>query len=365
MAPRPALEQVREGSTAFRVPASDHQKGPKAKEGVPFYNPAMRLSRDLSVLVLRAVSAGAQEPWTVCDAMASLGARGLRLAHEVPGVRVLLNDANEDSVKLARENAHHLNLPNVEFRTGRLEPLLADGRWDWVDIDPYGTPAPYLDLAVAAVRHSGVLAVTATDKASLCGVYPDVCLRRYNARPLHGPLMWEVATRILLSAIARAAGRRDRSIRPLLAHSTQHYVRAYVRVLDGAGEADRQARGFGYAWVAPDLSRGIGPEPPADAASAGPLWAGPLGEATFVSTLPTTDPALRVLLDRLATDVEGPPLYYTVDELTRAWKRPAPRLAAILERLRADGSWANRTHFAPRGIKTTAAPEAFRRILGA
>lgn len=364
------LVEVTEGTTTFHVPQSEHVKGPKAKEGVPFYNPAMRLARDVSVLVLRAEAASRTKPMTVCDAMASLGARGLRFANEVRNVHVTLNDPNLDSVHLAKQNADRLGLKNYDWRMGRLETLLSDHRFDWIDIDPFGTPAHYLDLAAAAVNDGGVLAVTGTDKAALCGVYPDVCLRRYNARPTHGPLMWESALRILLGAVARAAGRRDRWIEPLLGHSTQHYVRVYARVRDGAGESNRQASQFAYAWTEKDHARRFNERPPPEGDYAGPLWAGALSDRALLERILRDLPAwatndLRRRLTLLHEEADAPPLYYTIDEFTRSLKTSAPRMEKLLERLREAGHVATRTHFTPRGFKTDAPPQAVQRALKA
>lgn len=41
--------------------------------------------------------------------------------------------------------------------------------YDVVDLDPYGTPAQLLDSAVQSVKDGGLLCVTATDMANLCG----------------------------------------------------------------------------------------------------------------------------------------------------------------------------------------------------
>lgn len=347
------LEEITEGTTTFLAPRSSHRRGPKAIEGVPFYNPEMRLARDLSVAVLATWARSRPRPVRVCDAMSSLGARGLRFAHEIPGVTVTLNDANADAVALARENAKRLGLGNLEVRHGRLQALLASQRFDWVDIDPFGTPAPFFESALEGVASDGVLAVTATDKAALCGVYPEVCLERYGARPLHGPVMWEVATRILIGAIARIAHAAGRSIRPLLAHSTHHYVRAYLQMGPAAA-----APPLGYAWVRDDLSRELAPHQPSDANWGGPLWSEPLCDPGFVERVATealaASAATRRRLDFLAAEARSPALYYTIDEFTRSLKTDAPRLATLVERLRARGHAASRTHFTPRGFKTDA-----------
>ena len=43
-----------------------------------------------------------------------------------------------------------------------------------VDLDPYGSPAMFLDAAVQCVTDGGLLCVTATDLAVLCGNHSEV-----------------------------------------------------------------------------------------------------------------------------------------------------------------------------------------------
>ena len=57
---------------------------------------------------------------------------------------------------------------------GELVPLLGDLRtsvlsqgWHWIDIDPFGSPVPFLDTAIQALARRGVLEVSATDTAAL------------------------------------------------------------------------------------------------------------------------------------------------------------------------------------------------------
>jgi len=47
-------------------------------------------------------------------------------------------------------------------------------RVDVIDLDPYGTAAPFIDSAVQAVADGGLLCVTCTDLAVLAGSnYPE------------------------------------------------------------------------------------------------------------------------------------------------------------------------------------------------
>lgn len=358
------LVEVTEGTTTLLVPPTAHKRGPKKREGTPFYNPAMQVARDVSVLTLRTLLQQDPRPWRVFDAMAATGARGLRLANEVPGTNVQLNDANPDSISLAQQNAKRLGLRNVDFRVGRLESHIAAESYDWVDLDPFGTPAPFIDAAMLGVMENGVLAVTATDTASLSGVYPDACFRRYNARSRRGDCMPELAARILVGAIVRSAGRRDRGASPLLTYATQHFVRTYVRIAGGAGVADQSAKQLGYAVFGPGLVRRMQDAPATAKESAGPLWTGPLSVPTFVTQVRHAAEehqhicreAIR-LLERLEGEASAPPLYHEIDDFTSLGKTNAPRLEVFLERLRASGHVATRTHFSDRGFKTDASPD--------
>lgn len=49
-----------------------------------------------------------------------------------------------------------------------------------IDLDPYGTPVQFLDSAVQAVSEGGLLAVTATDMAVLCGNSGEVSAQKMH-----------------------------------------------------------------------------------------------------------------------------------------------------------------------------------------
>lgn len=103
-----------------------------------------------------------------------------------------------------------------------------------VDIDPYGTAAPYLEAAIQAVDEGGLLCVTCTDMPVLCGIYPETCFAKYSALSLRAEYCHELALRIVLSALHSHAARFGRVIQPLLALSVDFYVRLFVRVYSSA-----------------------------------------------------------------------------------------------------------------------------------
>ena len=59
------------------------------------------------------------------------------------------------------------------------------------------SPVGFIDSALRSIKNGGIIACTATDTATLCGVYPKVCIRRYGAIPFHSVVMKEIGLRIL------------------------------------------------------------------------------------------------------------------------------------------------------------------------
>ena len=62
-------------------------------------------------------------------------------------------------------------------------------RFDAVDVDPFGTPSPFVDCALRSIKDGGLLSVSATDSGVLCGVYPKVALRKYLGLPLRNGVL--------------------------------------------------------------------------------------------------------------------------------------------------------------------------------
>ncbi|CAM9840491.1 unnamed protein product, partial [Scytosiphon promiscuus] len=107
------------------------------------------------------------------------------------------------------------------------------GRWDVVDVDPFGSCLPFLEGAVAAVEDGGVLAVAATDLTVLCGKGRgrQKCLRQYRASVANTPYAKEAAMRVLLHRLDVAARRGGRRMVPLLCVALEFYVRLFVRIV--------------------------------------------------------------------------------------------------------------------------------------
>ena len=80
------VECIVEGKTGVLVLKKKFsKKGPGSKDKGPFYNPAMELNRDLSVILIQWLVNGSKKHVKLLDGLAASGIRGIRLANEVEG----------------------------------------------------------------------------------------------------------------------------------------------------------------------------------------------------------------------------------------------------------------------------------------
>eukprot|EP00920_Eleutheroschizon_duboscqi_P013823 GHVT01032391.1.p1 GENE.GHVT01032391.1~~GHVT01032391.1.p1 ORF type:complete len:585 (-),score=42.21 GHVT01032391.1:902-2569(-) len=106
--------------------------------------------------------------------------------------------------------------------------------YDVIDIDPYGSSSEFLDGAVQAVRSGGLLCLTSTDMATLCGNAPEVSFYKYGGTAIKARYLHEMALRLLLHATSAAAARHQRVITPLISLSVDFYIRVFVQVKHSA-----------------------------------------------------------------------------------------------------------------------------------
>ena len=182
-----SFESITEGTTNVMVfKNKESKKGPGSKDKLPFYNPSMELNRDLSILVCQWLINNSKKPVRLLDGLAASGIRGIRFSNELEGdFDVTINDWNPDAFILIDKNIEKLKLKNTIAISCNLNSLLSESKFDYIDIDPFGSPVYFIDSAVRSISKDGIIACTATDTATLCGTYPKVCLRRYGATPFH------------------------------------------------------------------------------------------------------------------------------------------------------------------------------------
>ena len=350
------FHQSIEGKTEIVVPKVLHTKGPGKKGGV-FYNPVMEFNRDVSVMVLNALNKK-----NILDGLAGTGIRGVRIANEVGG-NVVINDGNKEAYEIIKRNIKLNNLDNAFAENKNLNTLLSESRYDYIDIDPFGSPAPFIDSAMRGIKKDGVIAVTATDTATLCGVYPKTCLRRYSAVPLKTEYAKEIGLRILIGFCVKEGAKYDLGFKPLLGHSTEHYFRIYLQAEKGVKKADKCMEKIGY--VLHDFKTGerkICKEADKNYSIAGPLWIGKLFDKKFLNKIEIKDyfgtkKRIIKMLGLWKDEANASALYYEVNNIAKMVKTSPLPMAKILKLLSS-----SRTHFSPTAFKTDAGIEEIKSV---
>jgi tRNA (guanine26-N2/guanine27-N2)-dimethyltransferase len=378
-------ETVTEGRTKVVVPklaAYVKQPWDYAPSKAPvFYNPTMELNRDLAVMALQAYQRTLKREVTVCEPLTGCGLRGVRFAVEVDGVKeVYVNDLNPKAAKLAAFNAelngveNRVTVANEDANLFLSRHAAPRKRFNYVDVDPFGPPVPYLDAALRALRSGGLLALTATDMAPLCGVHPRACLRKYGGVPLRTEYCHELAVRLMVGCLGMMAAKHDIGIEVLFSHSVDHYVRAYVPVRYGARVADKNVKQMGYilhcfSCFHRETSLGIisplkqvCPKCKAKLSVAGPLWLGKIADKTFSSLMEKgaekrslgQKKRLLKMLSLIKNEAYAPVTYFAVDKICDKLNLPVPALKRVMDKVEKQGFHAVPTHFNSRGFKTDA-----------
>ncbi|MEM1515480.1 MAG: tRNA (guanine(10)-N(2))-dimethyltransferase [Candidatus Bathyarchaeia archaeon] len=381
------VEVIHEGTADVVVPKLEFFKRgfwnyAPAKAPV-FYNPQMRTCRDIAVLALQSYQNIVNRDLRVSEPLAGCGVRGIRFAKEVKGVKsVHVNDISERACQLAKYNVQLNGLEGKVFISNEDANLFLNrhaapkSRFDFIDIDPFGSPAPYLDSAIRALRNGGLLALTATDMAPLCGVYPRVALRKYGGLSLRTEYCHEIAIRLLAGCVAMVAARHNIGIKVLFSHSTRHYIRLYVLVEYGSKRVDDALKNMGYILhcfkcfyrethqeiplVRNDVKC---PECGSTLKAAGPLWLGRIADREFCSRLEENLEGedfihigyeARRVISLVRGEVNAPITYYVIDKICDKLNIPTPSPERVILRLLSANYSALKTHFHTRGIKTDA-----------
>ena len=340
----------------------------------------MELCRDIDVAGVSAFTAAQpsrKQPLYI-DALAGSGVRGVRLANEV-GLCLHINDRSTPAYELIKRN---IALNGLEGRARAYNEnaniLLLQTRYEMVDLDPFGSPIPFLDAACKSVKR--LLLVTATDTAPLCGAHTGG-MRKYAAKTLNTDYHTEMATRVLLGAVTRDLCKYDKAIQPLLSYSTAHFIRIIARVERGAKRADACMNRLGFIThcfacgnrcVYADI-KDLKHECTVCGAKvqiAGPLYLHAIKENAFCEKvhdelgkrdLGKKSEALK-LVGTCSHELDIP-YYFEHHAICKALKIPPPPIATLIDALRSLGFHASRTHFSDIAIKTDARIDAIKDIL--
>ena len=260
--------------------------------------------------------------------------------------------------------------PSIGWRTARRSTTTCAASWpgniyDYVDLDPFGTPVEFIPAALQALKRNGILALTATDTAPLAGTYVKKCVRRYGAVPCRGEFGHEAGLRILMGYVAKEAAKLDKGVVPMLCFYADHYMRLYLRHPQSAHDADAALDQVGYLQYDHTTHERTISKHPVSPKDCGPLWLGPLADKEFLKsmkipeTLQERDRCVKYMdLWKEELDV---PYFFENNELSSVAKLSPPKRETLIERMKQMGA-ASRTHFSPTGFKSD---RSFAEILAA
>lgn len=396
--PPPGYAAITEGRATILVP--------EGTSATVFYNPIQQFNRDLSTLAIRAHAAmlppkrsadGDTKPsLRILEALSATGLRAIRYALEIPHVStVVANDLLQDAVTAIGRNAEFNQASAVAPQQGDAIAFmgLAPTPFHVVDLDPYGSAAPFLDSAVRAVTNGGLMLVTCTDLAVLAGAgFPEKCHALYGGSTLPKGAVHEGALRLVLGSIAALAARHKKAIEPLFSLLVDFYVRVAVRVVTRPIQVKNLASSSmlvyacsGCGKVTPQPMGRATPQPkggskfgwakstaPGQFCSVcgfthhlcGPMWGGPLHDAEFIDRVvaeaEAADPAVYGTLDRIkgmltvAKHEPETPFYFDPGHVSAVLKSQPVPVVKYVNALGWLGYETSMTHAAGGHIKTTA-----------
>jgi tRNA (guanine26-N2/guanine27-N2)-dimethyltransferase len=246
-------------------------------------------------------------------------------------------------------------LTNCIASNRNMHSLFSEQTFDYVDLDPFGSPSLFIQSAIRGCRKRGILAVTATDTAPLAGAQAGKCRRRYQSEPIRGYMCHEGGLRILIAAVAREMGKFDRGMRPLLSFYADHYYRTYVQIVEGADACDEMLSHLGYLALDPaTLERSVSPTWDREH-HYGSMWTGPLQDKELLQRMSpegmSQEKRCVKMLGLWRSEVDTTPFLYDMSELSSFAKLSPPSLDTMVAKLQELGR-TSMTHFCPTSFIT-------------
>ncbi|GIX70473.1 hypothetical protein CDAR_280601 [Caerostris darwini] len=381
-----------------------------------FYNPVQEFNRDLSIAVLKQFAKNPPKAKSkkeaknysddnnsgirILEALSASGLRSIRFAKELPNLeKIVANDRNIQAFLSIQRNIKHNKVENIVEAANEDASLIMyknrgfKNRFDAIDLDPYGTAAPFIDAAVQSVKDGGLLMITCTDMAVLCGNGVEACFAKYGSVSARIGSCHEMALRIVLQSIQSQASKYGRYIVPLLSLSIDFYVRVFVQVFTSPSVVKQNicktsmvytCFGCGSFYLQPAGTNTLTPNGQKFTPGAviqnkncnicghtfkmcGPIWSDKLHNKEFIQNtvdmlneeieLYGTSKRMLGMLNVVLEELEDCPLFYKVEQLSSIVHVKSPSSNEIRSAILNAGYQVSISHALPTSLKTDAPPE--------
>ncbi|MBS1267026.1 MAG: tRNA (guanine(26)-N(2))-dimethyltransferase [Candidatus Woesearchaeota archaeon] len=346
---------MKEGKADLKI-----YKGKISKKLKVFYNPAMKLNRDISILLLNCLG---NKYMQIALPLTGSGVRGIRFLLELDKnvyKKIVFNDYSNKSIELIKHNIK-INELEKDYEISNKDAnlfLLESKGFDYIDIDPFGTPNPFLESSILRLARGGILAVTATDTSALSGSSPKACKRKYWAKPLKNEFMHETGIRILIRKVQLIGAAFEKALTPIFSYTDQHYYRVFFKCKKGKKKADKILQKHKYLLYNPktlerevsDFNNKKGYD------YAGLLWTGNLWDTKLAEKMYSKHQIsntqfhnlISLIKDECKINSVG---YWDLHKLAKTKDKPIPKIESLLNKD------ATRTHFLGWGIKSKNSPK--------
>lgn len=323
---------MKEGSVTFKA----KEKDVVSSDMSVFYNPVMKINRDFTVLFCKLL----REDARVAFPLAGSGVRALRALKEgSENFRLYVNDKREGFKSDFQNSLVNNNIVSNSITIKNTEAnkfLNSEYSFDYIDIDPYGSPNFLLDSSIRKLRHDGFLSVTATDTAPLCGSYENACKRKYWSKPLRNHEMHEIGIRILIRKMQLIGLQYEKALEPVLSFSKDHYFKVVLR-------CDHKKSSCNGVMKQQGMYKG-----------AGPLWKGNLYDKDVLDMLELNEYMTETedFLDLLKNELDILGLYDVHELASELSVSNMPKMKTLLSHVNG-----KRTHFRLTGFKSKLSKE--------
>jgi tRNA (guanine26-N2/guanine27-N2)-dimethyltransferase len=338
--------------------------------GNAFFNPNAKLARDLGILAAT-VYRKDHGSLRVLDAMTACGVRSLRHFTESQADFIWANDSNPEISNILEHNLSQVSSDRyrISYQDANrvfMDCQLRDDFYDLVDVDCFGSPAPFLNGCLGATVLNGLIYLTSTDGRSFTGHALKNCLSDYGACGRNHPAGHEQGLRILIGKIQQFAATRGFGIEPIFSFFSGQTYRVMLRFVSKAKLTPENYGFLGYcshcgnyqaiAWR--DLGRSRCPHDQHNLTMSGPLWLGALHESAMIDRYITLAEqrhwkSASRLLTRLKSEIDIP-YFLTLGEIGERGSMDIPKRSYLIQTLQDLGHRASATHVTGEAIKTDA-----------
>jgi tRNA (guanine26-N2/guanine27-N2)-dimethyltransferase len=375
------LIEIQEGLGTFLVPKSNIDEHIPRRSDEVFFNFHQEINRDLSVLALRAYGdINSKSEMRICEPLCGSGIRSARYALEAPASKIYCNDINSKAVEISQKNikrlpntfAEKIRLYNMDCNSFLQFLNVKDIVFDFIDIDPFGTPIPFVHNSIHLINLHGLLACTATDLASLVGLYPQALFAKYGVSQFNARIgnIHELASRALITGVQHVGLTLGQSLIPILTFYHRHFVRCFFIRNRGV---DNVMNKTGFIHLCKECKTRfitkLGEKTNSCCGSSnrimtvGPLFIGKIQHPDYLRSMLLDEhlkkmgtkkklrKSLSLMIEESLLDI---PWSFDIPVLAKKCHTPVPPLTQVIKLLKEMGYHCSRTHYSGTCLKTNA-----------